>query len=185
MWGLSGCSNPSQDNPSQFQVDTDIFYHVREQLEDNNVPLRLPRWLPPGNEQIREAGLVAQLIEGDTVDSKNRYRLVIAEPNCGDRTPCRYATISAYPVDETPRSLSEEMSQFWRSPEFEPTERAPSPPQKVELKGDRIGYFFPWFVGAYLTEAQVRWQEAGYRYRVGAKGASKDEVIKMANSALP
>ncbi|MBE9124754.1 MULTISPECIES: hypothetical protein [unclassified Coleofasciculus] len=159
----------------------DFFYYVRPQLELNEVPLRLPSYIPPSNQQVGKEGLVAQLIQGTS--EKAQYKIVIASPNCGDVVACRYASIEGFKTNANTPSLDAEL-EAWKSSDLEFSQRAPSPPSTVELAQGIQGYFFPWFVGAYLTEAKVVWLEGEYRYEVGVKGASKQEMIQMANSAI-
>lgn len=161
-------------------AQNDLYYYVRPQLTNKTIPLHLPSYIPPNKEEIAKEGLVAQIVEEST---DNAYKIIIAQPNCGDVTACTYASMGGFePTVNTP-SLEEKLEQRL-SPDLEFSEEASFPPGKVELTQGIQGYLFPWFVGAYQTETQVFWQKDGYRYWVGTKGASKDEIIKMANSAI-
>ena len=161
-------------------AQNDLYYYVRPQLTNKSIPLHLPSYIPPSKEEIIKQGLVAQIVEQSTDDA---YKITIAQSNCGDATACIYASMGgSKPTENTP-SLEEKLEQRL-SPDLEFSEEAPFPPGKVELTKGIQGYLFPWFVGAYQTETQVFWQKDGYRYWVGTKGASKDEIIKMANSAI-
>jgi hypothetical protein len=62
--------------------------------------------------------------------------------------------------------------------------RSDEAPVAVQLSGDIQGYFFPWVCGASCNDAQVYWDENGYRYAVGIKVGDKNNLIEMANSAI-
>ncbi len=162
-----------------------LYYYVRPQLTNKSIPLHLPSYIPPGKEEIAKEGLVAQITaEGEEESTDDAYyKLVIAQPNCGDTTACTYASMGGFKPTENTPSLEERLEERL-SPDLEFSEEAPFPPGKVELTQGIQGYLFPWFIGAYQTETQVFWQEDGYRYWVGVRGASKDEIIRMANSAI-
>lgn len=168
---------------SEGTAQNHLYYYVRPQLINKTIPLHLPSYIPPGKEEIIKQGLVAQIVEQSTDDA---YKITIAQPNCGDATACTYASMGGLKPTENTPSLEEKLEERL-SPDLEFSEEASFAPGKVELtQGTQgiQGYLFPWFIGAYQTETQVFWQEGDYRYWVGAKGASKDEIIKMANSAI-
>jgi hypothetical protein len=58
------------------------------------------------------------------------------------------------------------------------------PKVKVKLRGDISGRFGAAECGVYCDESVLYWTEYGYHYSVSGKAASKEDLIKIANSAI-
>ena len=58
------------------------------------------------------------------------------------------------------------------------------PKVKVKLRGDISGRFGAAECGVYFDESVLYWTECGYHYSVSGKAATKEDLIKIANSAI-
>ena len=56
--------------------------------------------------------------------------------------------------------------------------------QKVTLLGDIPGYFVESECGANCDDSKIYWEQNGYEFMVGIKSGSREETLKMANSAI-
>jgi hypothetical protein len=55
---------------------------------------------------------------------------------------------------------------------------------KVKLRGDIAGRFGAAECGVYCDESVLYWTENGYHYSVSGKAATKEDLMKIANSAI-
>ncbi|ERN41272.1 hypothetical protein KR51_00021620 [Rubidibacter lacunae KORDI 51-2] len=162
----------------------DLYHNVRPELEGNPVPRRLPSFVPPGGRQIVEENIIATLVAGTEPDAVHYEIEFVFAPGCGGATACHWGRVSGYVRDRAGDIVPDPERSAVYINEGEFAKRAPNPPGDVELPNGITGYFLPWVLAAYASDAAVIWDEGPYRYRVSVKGGSKEEVVEMARSAI-
>ena len=135
-----------------------LFRKVQSDLlGKTSVPLRLPTYVPDAGD--KENPLYTNLIEANA----ESYRIELGwVEGCLGGNACHYGAISG----------------GTKAPE-EDGAKIP-----VALRGGVKGYFVDFACGAHCGDAVVGWSENGYHYSIALKAGKKQELIKMANSAL-
>lgn len=151
---------------------------LRVSLEPNGVPLRLPtKTFVSGTKPLQ-----VYLDSGNP--SANGYDISIGyRKGCDFANSCRIGSVEA-------RRLSDRSPSLDKAHPPEPDvngvvrHRSDEEAGSVSLAGGIQGYFVPWVCGASCNDAQVYWDENGFRYAVGIKVGNKNSLIQMANSAI-
>jgi hypothetical protein len=151
---------------------------LRVSLEPNGVPLRLPtKTFVSGTKPLQ-----VYLDSGNP--SANGYDISIGyRKGCDFANSCRIGSVEA-------RRLSDRSPSLGKAHPPEPDvngvvrHRSDEEAGSVSLAGGIQGYFVPWVCGASCNDAQVYWDENGFRYAVGIKVGNKNSLIQMANSAI-
>jgi hypothetical protein len=164
--------NQSQSQPTVTVVEAgSMFESVKQQLR---LPALLPTQLPSYGQQPLES----------TVSSSatNTYVIRIHNKGC-NAGACSYGSLSATRVSADSPSLDSIIQQY-QADSTRAERRSPDSAGEVTLKGDRTGYFFPWYGTGNVNEAFVLYEQDGIRYTFGIKGGSKENVLTLTNSAL-
>jgi len=169
----------------------DLYYYVRPELGVNAVPRRLPSEIPPNPKQIVSRNLFASILAGAEPADAPYYEIEFAVvAGCNGARHCHYATVAGYHRDRVDELDGVGVPERQLSVDFvneDPSafaNRDPAEAGDVELANGITGTFIPWLITAYLTDAKIMWDEGPYRYLVAVKGASKEEMVRMANSAI-
>jgi hypothetical protein len=161
------------------EVDLSPFLDpLRKSLETTGVPLRLPTKTFVSGDKPLQVFLDSGHPNANGYDISIGYR-----KGCDFANSCRIGTVEARKLNASSPSLDKA-----HPPEPDVNgvvrHRSDEAPVAVQLSGDIQGYFFPWVCGASCNDAQVYWDENGYRYAVGIKVGNKNKLIEMANSAI-
>jgi hypothetical protein len=170
-------AEPPQTTPAIANAAT-VFDPIQSQLGDAGVPLRLPTYIPSRGEwQGASAPPVYATVL--TVES-GRYEVVLGySRNCDGASACRLGAVSGeVQPTETPQAIYEATDYLY------PGRRSTDSIASVTLAGQLNGTFLPWRCATNCTDAQVVWDEAGFRYSVGIKLGQRASVVQMANSAI-
>jgi len=151
---------------------------LRKSLEATGVPLRLPtKVFVSGDKPI-------QVYLDSVSPSTNGYDISIGyRKGCDFANSCRIGSVEA-------RKLSIASPSLDKAHPPEPDvngvirHRSDEEAGSVSLATGIQGYFVPWVCGASCNDAQVYWDENGYRYAVGIKVGNKSNLVEMANSAI-
>jgi hypothetical protein len=147
-----------------------IFDEILPELKrKTHVPLRLPSYVPFSeripedelNKNVGEENLYASIDE----ISEERYAVQLAfGRDCAGAHVCRDGGITGATAyrDEHPNR-----------------KKVP-----VKLRAGIHGFFVDAECGAYCDESVLYWAEGGYHYSVSSKAAKKEQLIKIANSAI-
>jgi len=137
-----------------------IFSKIEPTLHrTSRVPARLPSFLPGVD---REHPIDAILISA----SSSGYEILLAmEPDCQGQNVCLYGSVfgSAAPIKLAGRSSG----------------------IPVKLRRGIQGRFIDAECHAYCNQSYVKWSEGGFYYAVGIKAEKKENMIRVANSAIP
>ncbi|MEP0913740.1 hypothetical protein NDI45_22760 [Leptolyngbya sp. GB1-A1] len=178
-WWLRGANadQPSQTT-SPIANATTIFQPVLSQLGRAQVPLRLPTYIPSrGQRQSSESLPVYASV--DSVESGS-YAVVLGySKDCNGSNACRLGAV----IGEVQPTKSAQ-DDYTESDYLYPDGRSEEPVAQVTLANGITGTFLPWRCATNCTDAQVVWDENGYRYSVGIKLGDRDSLVKMANSAI-
>lgn len=147
-----------------------IFSEILPALrQKTRVPLRLPAYVPfsehkPENELKKSEGeenLYATIVEAN--DQGYAIQLAFGR-DCAGAHVCRDGGLTGSTVfrDDYPDR----------------------PKIPVKLRGGIRGYFVDSECAAYCDESILYWSEKGYHYSISSKAASKDELARIANSAI-
>jgi hypothetical protein len=138
----------------------DLFVNVKLALfRQTNVPLRLPSYIPFADDPKEP---VYAIVESADLDN---YEIQIAFTNdCNGGNSCHYGTVRGS------RSTLVENDGA----------RIP-----VSLNNGIKGYFVDFTCGAHCDDAAIGWTEGGYHYSISLKAEKKQEMIEVANSAIP
>ncbi len=176
---------------------------IREIKQRNQVPVLLPTWIPvtlftkpqPPSEQPEplNGGKIETFFPELSEINSNKYVISFYKfAECIGRTGssgCQFGYVSGEKLTSDLPQVPEDYSfyvEFYKEPQ-KPGKSpilSPESPSKVRLIGDIEGWFIPYVCGANCTSSQVIWDLNGYRYTVAIEQASKQALIKMANSAL-
>ncbi|MEA5617155.1 hypothetical protein VB711_04790 [Cronbergia sp. UHCC 0137] len=135
-----------------------VFKPILPKLKQKSqIKLLLPKYIPESN---TENPLYA-IIETAT---KNKYEILLGfSPDCSGGTACRLGLLTAEKVNkQTPRLTG----------------------KAVLLAKGITGYFVDFQCGANCSDATLTWRYQGIQYTIGLKAGSRNELIKMANSAI-
>jgi hypothetical protein len=178
-WWLRGVNadQPSQTAPPIANAVT-IFQPVLSQLGRAQVPLRLPTYIPSrGQRQSSESLPVYASV--DSVESGS-YAVVLGySKGCDGSNACRLGTVTG----ET-QPMKSAQDGYTESDYLYPGRRSEELVAQVTLANQETGTFLPWRCATNCTDAQVVWDENGYRYSVGIKLGGRDSLVRMANSAI-
>lgn len=178
-WWLRGVNadQPSQTAPSIANAVT-IFQPVLSQLGRAQVPLRLPTYIPSrGQRQSSESLPVYASIE--SVESGS-YAVVLGySKDCDGSNACRLGTVTGQ-VQPTKSAQDD----YTESDYLYLDRRSEEPVAQVTLADGITGTFLPWRCATNCTDAQIAWDESGYRYSVGIKLGDCASLVRMANSAI-
>jgi hypothetical protein len=147
-----------------------IFDEILPELKKKtHVPLRLPAYWPfservPDDQLKKDQG--EENLYATVVDLSDRhYAIQIAfGRDCQGEHFCRDGGLTG-------------------SSEFH-DDYPERPKVSVQLQGNIPGKFVDAQCGAYCDESVLYWSENGFDYSVSSKAASKDELMKIANSAI-
>ena len=147
-----------------------IFDEILPDLKrKTRVPLRLPAYWPfsertPDDQLKKDQG--EENLYATIVDASDRhYAIQIAfGRGCEGQHVCRDGGLTG-------------------SSEFH-DDYPERPKVSVQLRESIPGKFVDAQCGAYCDESVLYWSENGYHYSVSSKAAKKDELIKIANSAI-
>lgn len=151
---------------------------VRVAIEPTGVPLRLPTKTFVSGDKPLQVYLDFGNPKADGYDISIGYR-----KGCDFANSCRIGSVEA-------RKLSDRSPSLDKAHPPEPDvngvvrHRSDEEAGSVSLAGGIQGYFVPWVCGASCNDAQVYWDENGFRYAVGIKVGNKNNLIQMANSAI-
>ncbi len=163
-----------------------VFQPILSSLNKTQAPLRLPAFI--FLESIRESGLSTfdGKVYANLLDVTPTTYVVIlgATEECQGGNACRLGSISGSKNDRnTPRG--ENLLKLIKSKyNASSNRRSKEKPEVVTLAKGIKGYFDPWTCGASCGDADIIWDENGYRYTVGSKIGTKSSLVKMANSAI-
>ncbi len=151
---------------------------LRVSLEPTGVPLRLP------TKTFVNGAKPLQVYLDSGKPNANGYDISIGyRKGCDFANSCRIGSVEA-------RRLSDRSPSLDKAHPPEPDvngvvrHRSDEEAGSVSLAGGIQGYFVPWVCGASCNDAQVYWDENGFRYAVGIKVGNKNNLIQMANSAI-
>jgi hypothetical protein len=151
---------------------------LRVSLEPTGVPLRLP------TKTFVNGAKPLQVYLDFGKPSANGYDISIGyRKGCDFANSCRIGSVEARKLSDRSPSLDKAHPP---EPDVNGVVRHRSDEEygSVSLSGDIQGYFVPWVCGANCNDAQVYWDENGFRYAVGIKVGNKNNLIQMANSAI-
>ncbi|NUN66907.1 hypothetical protein HCU40_19645 (plasmid) [Pseudanabaena biceps] len=155
-----------------------VVASLRVSLEPTGVPLRLP------TKTFVSGAKPLQVYLDSDKPSANGYDISIGyRKGCDFANSCRIGSVEA-------RRLSDRSPSLDKAHPPEPDvngvirHRSDEEAGSVSLAGGIQGYFVPWVCGASCNDAQVYWDENGFRYAVGIKVGNKNNLIQMANSAI-
>lgn len=173
------------------------FELVYQKMTTTTVPVALPTWIPLNAYYYTEAGRTFYLdvpvtAEGDfegfwaTVEDYrvDKYRIALnATENCSGAGYCSFGEFGAKKVYGDSPTVAQEYA-FLDNPRFRPLLRSPEKGGSVELSQGLKGTFIPYVCGANCDTSKIFWELNGYRYWTGIRMASRDTLIKMANSMI-
>jgi hypothetical protein len=163
------CAQP-QNQPS--------IIDVKPILQSVNRQFRLPSLLPT---QIPLYGN-SQLEATVSSSSETEYFVQIHNQGC-NAGACSYGSLSATRLSADTPSLDSLIQQY-QTDSARAERRSRDSAGEVSLKGDRTGYFFPWYGTGNVNEAFILYEQDGIRYTFGIKGGSKENVLTLTNSAF-
>ena len=151
-----------QPNP----IFDEILFDLKRKTR---VPLRLPAYWPfsertPDDQLKKDQG--EENLYATIVDASDRHYVIQMAfgRDCQGQHVCRDGGLTGSNVfhDDYPER----------------------PKVKVKLRGDIAGMFGAAECGVYCDESVLYWTEYGYHYSVSGKAATKEDLIKIANSAI-
>lgn len=162
------------------QPATRIFEPIVAVLESKTqVPLKLPTYIP--GENSLDKPFWANITQADS----EHYLVTIGfTKDCEGGNYCRYGTVAGEKILPSTPTAQQSYEELISQPDYKPLKQSPEKAATVKLAKDIEGYFVPYLCGANCDDAKVFWDEDTYRYLVGVKMGSKDELIQMANSAI-
>jgi len=156
----SGVISPPEkvDKPAIAKPDPhQIFESVAPQLQQQTqLSVLLPGFVP-------EADYV-EIYPILTSVTSSKYEIMLGyTEDCNGGTACRLGMISAETITPAAKKLTGE---------------------KVDLPSGITGYFVDATCGANCSDATISWDQKGSRYTLGIKAGKKEDLVKMANSAI-
>ncbi len=155
-------------------------------LQMTGIPLRLPTYIPKIGQRLSDPKAkkeVLPLYGHLDQATANKYQVTIGyTPTCEGGNVCRLGTISATRITKGTPSIQEQYASR-KDPNFQ-GKRSKEVMSDIQLVDGIPGTFVPWVCGASCTDAEVVWDEAGYRYSVGIKVGDRASLVEMANSAI-
>ena len=163
-----------------------LFKPSLTDLQMTGIPLRLPTYIPKIGQRLKDPKIKSETLPlyGHLDQATpNRYQVTIGHtPSCEGGNVCRLGTIAATRLTKGTPSISEEYASR-KDPKFQ-GKKSKELMSSVQLANGISGTFVPWVCGASCTDAEVVWDEAGYRYSVGIKVGDRASLVEMANSAI-
>lgn len=99
-----------------------------------------------------------------TSATPSKYEIMLGyTEDCNGGTACRLGMISAETITPAAKQLTGE---------------------KVSLPNGMTGYFLDATCGANCSDSTISWDYKGSRYTLGIKAGRKEDLVKMANSAI-
>jgi len=135
-----------------------VFSKILPKLRRNSgVPPRLPSYLPDVD---RNSEVYATLGSANS----SGYGIILGSvPDCEGQNVCLYGSLGGSTA---------------------PIKLGKSRGVPVKLQEGIQGRFFDSECFAYCNESYVTWSEDGFYYAIGIKAGKKDELIRIANSAI-
>jgi hypothetical protein len=131
-----------------------IFKGLLPVLRRSNVPLILPRWLPPLSPMYASLGML----------KRGHYSVDLGYvPDCGGATACRIGSVEGERITRA---------------------TAPLLGRAVLLARYITGHFVKYACRASCRDSTMAWNERGYRYTFGIKAGSLGQLRRIANSAI-
>jgi len=131
-----------------------IFKYLLPVLRRSDVPLILPRWLPPLSPMYASLGIL----------KRGHYGVDLGYvPDCGGATACRIGSVEGERITRV---------------------TAPLVGRAVPLARYITGHFVRYACGASCRDSTMAWNERGYRYTFGIKAGTLGQLRRMANSAI-
>jgi len=108
-----------------------------------------------------------------------------AAEDCMGANACSFGYISGKRVYFDTPSI-DTVYAFHKDPDYQPSARSPEADQfgSVTLVNGTYGYFVPFICGASCDTSKIIWDDDEVRYIAGIRYASKDAVLRMANSMI-
>jgi hypothetical protein len=163
-----------------------LFKPSLSDLQMTGIPLRLPTYIPKIGQRLKDPKAKPETLPlyGHLDQATpNRYQVTIGHtPTCEGGNVCRLGTIAATRITKGTPSISEEYASR-KDPNYQ-GKKSKELMSSVQLAKGIQGTFVPWVCGASCTDAEVVWDEAGYRYSVGIKVGDRASLVEMANSAI-
>lgn len=145
--------------PDTIHTGWEIFGPILDNLDNTNVPLRLPSYLA-----AEELQYPHQLYADPVSISSEEYVVqVVTDTGCNGARACLDGIMSGQQISS-----------------FDP----PSGSETVSLSNGIQGYYVPFECNAYCSMGKIIWQENGYKYTVEQKAGPKNVMILIANSAI-
>jgi len=154
----------STNDKHTLTVDTlhtgyDIFNPILADLNEVNISLRLPSYFAAETFVHPDKPLFGIIESAQT----NSHEIQIAATeDCRWNTFCWIGTVSANFDTETDLSTA----------------------QSVQLSSYNQGYFIPSECATYCTMSKIIWNENGITYQIEQRGALKETMVLIANSAF-
>lgn len=163
-----------------------LFKPSLTDLQMTGIPLRLPTYIPKIGQRLKDPKAEQKTLPlyGHLDQATpNRYQVTIGHtPTCEGGNVCRLGTVSATRITKGTPSISEEYASQ-KDPNFK-GKKSKELMSSVQLVNGISGTFVPWVCASSCTDAEVVWDEAGYRYSMGIKVGDRASLIEMANSAI-
>lgn len=162
------------------------------------VPLRVPTYIPKqalvadsetGKPQpyiavrINESGQFSEINAFVIQMQRDSYSISLdAAKDCRGATACSFGSFTGKEIKSVISFRAE--LPYLDDPNFSPVYKSSEEPSEVTLTNNIKGYFIPYICTASCSESLVLWDENGFRYSVGIRYASKQTMVRMANSAI-
>ncbi len=163
-----------------------LFKPSLTDLQMTGIPLRLPTYIPKIGQRLKDPKAKPETLPlyGHLDQATpNRYQVTIGyTPTCTGGNVCRLGTVSASRITKGTPSIQEEYAAQ-KDPNFQ-GKKSKELMSSVQLTSGISGTFVPWVCGASCTDAEVVWDEAGYRYSMGIKVGDRASLVEMANSSI-
>lgn len=157
-----------------------ILLQVLQQVDLAQVPIQLPGHILVENPFRPVATDIPIYALAVTTTTPPTYEIVIGySPTCDGGNSCRLGTIRGFR-----RTSAKSLEQQYQSNSSSSSRISPEESTAVSLVDGRKGWFFPWACSLFCSDAIVTWDQGDYRYAVGLKMGSRDQLIDMANSAI-
>lgn len=166
------------------------FQPILPRLNQTKVPLRLPTYI--SLESARETAtsrdpsnpednIYTHLLD---VSSDSYVIILGAREGCEGGNACRLGSISGTKKVKNTPSDENLLKLIKKKYNSSPQRRSKEQPEVVTLVNGIKGYFDPWTCAGICGDADLIWDENGYRYTLGIKVGVKRSLVKMVNSAI-